>query len=107
MIVRSTTTPHMPTTTAAATRLSQKFTPRCNNHHIVYAPSMKNSPWAMLMTFIIPKMMNRPIATSASSVTDDAALNTCFRSSPVLTSASGFTVRLAPSSVLKEKRVGE
>jgi len=68
---------------------------------------MKNSPWAMLMTFIIPKMMNRPIATNASSDTDDTALNTCFRSSPVFTAASRFTGCLIPSSDLKERRGGE
>ena len=66
MIKRSTTMPNSPTVIGAITSMeTHKFIPACVGRTVAYPPSIRNSPWAKLMTLIMPKMIASPIEISA------------------------------------------
>ena len=62
--------PIRPTTTGATTSIAiQMLTPWLVATIAAYPPSIRNSPWARLMTRIMPKMIASPTLISARLAT--------------------------------------
>ncbi len=61
--------PNAPTKSAASTIASQMLIDQRVNCTVANAPTMRNSPWARLITRIIPKITASPIEMIASRAT--------------------------------------
>ena len=65
------TMPMTPTTSGEITSIEiQRFTPRSVKTMTDSAPIMRNSPWAKLMTRIMPKMTASPVQSRARLATE-------------------------------------
>ena len=65
MIVRSMISPNTPTNSGASiSEASHRLTPAFTEVITVLPPSMMNSPWARLITLIMPKITASPMEMS-------------------------------------------